>query len=114
VRPFGAGEDATAAVSTEGGVAPRWSPDGRELYYRRGDTFLAASVSRAGGRLQVSDSSKLFDVRAAHGRTTILPGYSVSRDGRFLVHLLDPRAIPNQINLVLDWTSELRAKAEAR
>jgi serine/threonine-protein kinase len=114
VRPFGAGGEATAAVSTEGGVAPRWSPDGRELYYRRGDTFLAASVSRAGGRLQVSDSSKLFEVRAAHGRTTILPGYSVSKDGRFLVHLLDPRAIPNQINLVLGWTSELSAKAPTR
>ena len=114
VRPFGAGDDTVAAISTEGGIAPRWSPDGSEVYYRRGDAFLAARVIRAGGRLQVADSRKLFEVRAAHGRTTILPGYSVSRDGRFLVHLLDPRAVPTQINLVLDWWGELRAKTPAR
>jgi serine/threonine-protein kinase len=113
VRPFGTPGDAVA-VSTEGGIAPRWSPDGSEIVYRRGYAFLAARVSRAGGRLQVFDSSPLFEVRAAPGRTTIVPGYSVSKDGRFLVHLLDPRAVPTQINVVLDWFEELRAKLPAR
>jgi hypothetical protein len=38
----------------------------------------------------------------------------VAADGRFLVQLLDPRAVPTQINVVLDWWGELRAKVPAR
>lgn len=32
----------------------------------------------------------------------------------FLVLILDPRAIPTQINVVLNWFEELRAKAPTR
>ena len=114
VRPFGRGGDA-APVSSDGGIAPHWSPDGREVFYRLGDAFLAASVAWAGGTLAVGDSRKLFEVRAAPGRSTIQAGYSVSPDGkRFLVLLLDPRAVPTQINVVLDWFAELEAKVPAR
>jgi len=114
VRPFGSNGDAIQ-VSADGGTAPRWSPDGQELFYRRGDAFMAAGVTSAGGTLNVADSRKLFDARAAHGRTTFQPAYSVSSDGRrFLVHLLDPRAIPTQINVVLNWFEELRTKVPAR
>jgi eukaryotic-like serine/threonine-protein kinase len=113
VHPFGRAGEAVA-VSTEGGNAPNWSPDGKELYYRRGDAFLAAGVGWAGGALSVSDSRTLFEIRAAAGRSTLQPGYSVSRDGRFLVHRLDPRAIPTQIDVVLDWFDELKAKVPPR
>ena len=114
MRPFGGKGDA-APVSTDGGSAPRWSPDGREIFYRRGDAFLAASVSSAGAALAVGDSKKLFEVRAASGRSTIQAGYSVSPDGgRFLVLLLDPRAVPTQINVVQDWFEELKAKVPVR
>jgi serine/threonine protein kinase/Tol biopolymer transport system component len=114
VRPYGRPGD-SVAVSNEGGNAPKWSPDGREIIYRRGDAFLVASVSSAGGVLSVGDSRKLFEVRAAPGRSTFQAGYSVSPDGRrFLVQLLDPRAIPTQINVVLNWFEELNAKVPVR
>ncbi len=114
MRPFGRKGDA-APVSTDGGNAPRWSPDGREIFYRRGDAFLAANVTSAGGTLTVGDSRKLFEARAAAGRSTFQAGYSVSPDGRrFLVLLLDPRAIPTQINVVLNWFEELTAKVPFR
>jgi eukaryotic-like serine/threonine-protein kinase len=114
VRPFGREGDA-APVSTDGGNSPRWSPDGREVFYRLGDAFLAASITSTGGRLAVGDSRKLFEVRAAPGRSTIQAGYSVAPDGkRFLVLLLDPRAVPTQINVVLNWFTELEAKVPAR
>ena len=111
--PFGGKGD--AARSHRGGNAPRWSPDGREIVYRRGDAFLAASVGSSGVTLTVGDSRRLFDARAAAGRSTLQAGYSVSPDGRrFLVLLLDPRAIPTQINVVQNWFEELKAKVPVR
>jgi hypothetical protein len=102
------------AVSTDGGGAPRWSPDGKQLFYRRGDAFLVASVTSA-GPLSVGDSRKLFEIRAAPGSSTQIPSYDVSPDGRrFLVRILDPRAIPTQINVVLNWFEELEAKVPSR
>jgi hypothetical protein len=39
----------------------------------------------------------------------------VSPDGRrLLVQLLDPRAIPTQINVVQNWFEELKAKVRVR
>ena len=114
VRPYGRAGDAVP-VSADGGNAPRWSPDGKEVFFRRGDAFLAASISASGEGLSVGDARKLFEVRAAVGRSTFHPGYSVSPDGtRFLVHLLDPRAIPTQISVVESWFDELQAKVPAR
>jgi serine/threonine-protein kinase len=111
VRPV-ARPDAVVAVSTDGGYAPKWSPEGKELFFRRGDAFLAASVTLTGSPAAVSmgDARKLFEIRAASGRSTMHAGYSISAEGRLLVQLLDPRAIPTQINVVLDWFEELKAK----
>ena len=72
------------AVSTEGGRSPRWSPDGKEIFYRRGDSFLVAAVSSTGA-LSVGDSKRLFEIRAAYGRSTQQAGYAVSPDGRRLL-----------------------------
>jgi serine/threonine-protein kinase len=114
VRPFGPKAD-VLQVSTDGGTAPRWSPDGKELFYRRGDAFMSASVTTSGDKSSVGDPRKLFEVRAAAGRSTFQPAYSVSPDGRrFLVHLLDPRAVPTQINVVLNWFEELKQKVPPR
>ncbi|MGA7991090.1 MAG: protein kinase [Thermoanaerobaculia bacterium] len=102
------------ALSTEGGKEPRWSPDGKEIFYRRGDSFFAATLAST-GPLAVGDSKKLFEIRAASGRSQLHGGYSVSPDGRrFLVLLLDRRAIPTQINVVLNWFEELKAKVPVR
>ncbi len=106
--------DDTAVVSNDGGIGPRWSPDGKELLFRHGDAFMAVSVSTT-GLLQVGNARKLFEIQAASGRTTNHPGYGVSPDGRsFFVLRLDPRAIPTQINVVLNWFEELNAKVPLR
>jgi len=112
VRSFAKPDD-VAAVSTEGGRDPRWSSDGKELFYRRSNTFMAATVS-SGGPLAVGESRKLFEIPAAVGRTTFHAGYAVGPDGRFLVQRLDPRAIPTQINVVLNWFEELKAKVPTK
>jgi Tol biopolymer transport system component len=76
-------------VSTAGGVEPRWSRDGKELFYYTGGLYpyngpgavvMGVSIAAAGASLNVSAPS----VRAPRG----IPGqlsYSVAPDGRFLL-----------------------------
>lgn len=104
----------TVAVSSDGGTEPLWSPAGGELFYRRGDAFFAATV-KPGKTLAVGGTQKLFEIPAARGRYTNHAGYAVSPDGkRFLILRPAPRAIPTQINIVLNWFDELNAKAPRR
>ena len=35
----------TRQISTSGGSQPRWSRDGKELFYVRGDTLMVVSVT---------------------------------------------------------------------
>jgi len=44
VKPY-PGPGARVPVSVQGGVEPAWSRDGRELFYRAGDTMMVASVT---------------------------------------------------------------------
>ena len=113
VRPYGRPGDAVP-VSTNGGIAPRWAPDGKEIYYKQGDTFMAASVSDSGAAITVGDARKLFDIAAASGRSTFQAGYSVGPDGRFLLLLLDPRAVATRIDVVQNWFDELNAKVPVK
>jgi eukaryotic-like serine/threonine-protein kinase len=111
---FAASPAGAVAVSSEGGTEPKWSPDGKELFYRRGDAFFLASVNST-GTLSVSESRKLFETPALYGRYSNHAGYAVSPDGRRLLILRpDPRAIPRQINVVLNWFEELNAKVPSR
>jgi hypothetical protein len=113
VRPV-AKPDQVIAVSTEGGRGPKWSADGNEIVYRRGDAFVSAGVS-AKGALSVGDSRTLFELRTGAPTNTQYAGYDVSPDGRrFLVALPDPSAIPTRINVVQNWFHELKAKVPTR
>ena len=44
VKPFPNIDDDPRRVSPEIGVRPAWSPDGRELFYRRGADLMVAQV----------------------------------------------------------------------
>ena len=36
------------------------------------------------------------------------PGYSVARDGRFLMVKNPPESLPRQIHVILNWAAELK------
>ena len=44
VRPFPNVDEGQWQISTNGGSEPRWSPDGRELFYRVGSAMMAVPV----------------------------------------------------------------------
>jgi eukaryotic-like serine/threonine-protein kinase len=91
----------TWQISTEGGDSPRWSSDGRELFYLNGNTLMAVQVSTASG-FSAAKPVKLFETDF---RTE---DYDVASDGRFLV--IQPElqeSAPTLINVMLNWTALL-------
>jgi len=80
-------------VSTAGGIEPRWSRDGKELFYYTGaqgypytgasGTLMAVSVQAAGSSLTVG-APTLRAPRGNSGTTS----YSVAADGRFLIQTI--------------------------
>jgi len=96
-------------VSNDGGTEPRWSPDGKELFYRVENRMMAVAVEddnstfRAGAPLELFQGVFTFD---AFGNAN----YDVAADGqRFLMIQGTPTA-DNALMVVLNWTAELTGK----
>ena len=100
--------EARSQVSGNGGRQPRWSPDGREIYFVSGaDEMVAASVDGSGPRFVVKDVRPLFRVNLYTGPRTGLYGYDVSPDGkRLLVNDAGEASVP-RVALVMNWTAAL-------
>jgi Tol biopolymer transport system component len=99
-------------VTTGGGKNPFWSPDGRELLYRRGvgaDGAMMASAVRSGQALTLEPGREIF------GSDFYYPligsrSWDVARDGRFLMmRSVEPDAAARaQLVLIKNWAEELR------
>jgi Tol biopolymer transport system component/aminoglycoside phosphotransferase (APT) family kinase protein len=75
-------------ISSDGGSHPRWSPNGRELYYVSADStmIMAAAITTDGTSISVAKPRVLIKTRV---RGDHYPGgapYDVARDGRILVN----------------------------
>ncbi len=82
-------------VTTAGGTEPRWSHDGRELYFRRGSEMHAAVISGS----EVRSLTRLFDAGAP------IRAYDVSRDGRFVINVPARQEHAATVTLVANWRS---------
>ena len=105
VRPLrGRGE--AIAISTSGGVEPRWARNGSELYYRNGQDIMAVSVRTRPVFSTIGKPQRLFS-----GGYDFLQddNWDVTPDGRFLMVKADPNA-GTQFLVVLNWSAELRAR----
>ncbi|TAK14957.1 MAG: serine/threonine-protein kinase [Acidobacteria bacterium] len=104
LRPF-PGPGARRAVSDIGGDRPRWSRDGRELFFTSIDDKVFSIAVQPGG---FSTPRFLFDARIKPASNTNT-NYDVARDGRFL--FVEPARGQNgvkQLEVVLNWFSQLR------
>jgi serine/threonine-protein kinase len=103
IQPF-PGPGQKVPVSTNGGLQPVWSRNGRELFYREGDSLMAVRVRLDPFRAAAPE--RLFDLpRAIYNFDQYAADYDVAADGRFLAVRQDAR---NEIHVVLNWTEELR------
>jgi Tol biopolymer transport system component len=107
VQPF-PGFDRKWQVSTHGGTEPRWSRDGRELFYRSEDRMMAVQVSIKAD-IPFSQPVQLFEHPYLRSKTR--PIYDVARDGRFLMIRDEPGS--RQLIVVENWIEELKARIAA-
>ncbi len=113
VRPFPNGAGHWQA-SVDGGSQPRWSRDGKELFYVKDLTLLSVSAA-TGDRVTLGQPQELFqsdDLRSG----IPVPQYDVSADGqRFLT--VGPaeqgaEAAPPKIRVVQNWYEEFRNREQ--
>jgi Tol biopolymer transport system component len=112
IRPFvapgavGAAKSAHSGqwqVSTAGGTFPKWSPNGKELYFLNPQgEMMAATITFAGSALTPGTPAKLFESRVVGDAG---PEYDVARDGRFLINAVLDTAPPklSPIILIQNW-----------
>ena len=102
------------AVSVGGGSQPQWRADGQELYYYAPSRkLMAVEVNGDSSTFTVGTARPLFDIRslgAAIDQT--FPGngyYTSARNGkRFLVPSIPQTPERQQINVILNWTADLK------
>jgi class 3 adenylate cyclase len=104
VRPF-PGPGPATQVSTEGGSEPVWSPEGAELYFRRGTSFFAVAFEGDDG-LRPGTPREMFSGRYDRSPTGH-QHYDVSRDHRFSAIALAEAEDPEALHLILDWSQSL-------
>jgi len=113
LRSFPAG-DKEIVVSNNGGVAPLWSPDGRELFYRALEWKKLIKVDI---KTQPEFSMGLPQVLFEHagGGGNPIRAYDITPDGqRFLFYVgsSEYKPVPvTKLTLVQNWFDELRRLA---
>jgi serine/threonine-protein kinase len=118
VRPYPNVEDGRWQVSTDGGVKPLWSRNGRELFYvAPNSAFMTTPVMPSTTTFLAGKPTKLFDASyyyfAAPNRT-----YDVSADGQRFLMIKDAAlgggsgSTPGSLVVVLNWFQDLKEKVK--
>ena len=101
-------------VSTGGGIAPRWRPDGKELFYIAPDsTLMAVPMQSTGEVLKPGVPAALFQTRIALGGTSVRQKhqYAVAPKGRrFLINASTSEPTASPIVVVTNWSRSLKKK----
>jgi eukaryotic-like serine/threonine-protein kinase len=113
IRPIGS-RGGRKQVSSEGGTAPAWSPNGRELFFAKGDQLAAVTLDGQGnpvGRDRVLFSAPRFEDLQVEPEN---PLFDVMPDGEHFVFVLEQSSSPTHYNIVLNWAEELKQRLPTR
>jgi serine/threonine-protein kinase len=113
VRPFpGPGEK--IPISTEGGNEPVWPRNGRQLFYRQGDSMMAVDIELK-PPFSVGKPRKLFE-KPYERSVALWPDFDASPDGQRLLMVRREAQTPpaTHINVVLNWLDDLKQKLPAQ
>ena len=109
VQPFPEGPRRTQ-VSSKGGRQPRWSRDGKEIFYVEGDALMAVPVSTT-PTFSAGRATQLFQGKGAFADRG--HNYDVSADGKKFV-IVEPvlGGKPPTIQVVENWYEEFREREQ--
>ena len=93
-------------ISNGTGQEPHWRADGKEIYYHDFSSLIAVEVNGAGSAFQVGNSGKLFVLSVQY----LGHQYAPSRDGQRFIAIAPSEGSSQTLNLVQNWTAELRKK----
>jgi serine/threonine-protein kinase len=104
------GPGAKWQISTEGGIHPVWSWDGRRLYYRRPGTIYSVAIE-TDSEFSASMPEVIYSGPYLGAVNFGLPYYDVSPDGEdvFLIRAAGQEERQStQVHVVLNWFEELK------
>ena len=97
-------------ISLGGGEEPLWLPSRSQLLYRHGDQVLAVPIE-AGPPLVVGNPEVVLEGPYDSGGGFGAPNYDVTADGsRFLMSAPVEDSLHAQLNVVVHWVEELKAR----
>jgi Tol biopolymer transport system component len=113
VQPFPISSGGKWPVSNGGGSQPRWSHDGKELFYfAPNETLMAVDFTASGGNVQLGIPKALFRAPVLGGNggaPTTAWRWDVSKDGqRFLINTALEEEASSTITVLLNWQSTVR------
>ena len=110
VRPFPEGEKIWR-ISRNGGGAPRWNSNGKELFYVEGATLIAVPVSMSPS-FSPGEATPLFEAAGLAGVPNAA-GYDVSPGGQqFIIAQPVTDALQPAIRVVQNWYEEFRGQED--
>ncbi len=113
VQPFPVSTGGKWPVSNGGGGQPRWSRDGKELFYfARDNALMAVSVTTTGGTFQPGVPKALFRapiLGGTGGGAGVAWRWDISPDGkRFLINTALEEAASSPVTVVLNWQTAMK------
>jgi Tol biopolymer transport system component len=111
VKPM-VGEGAPVQVSADGGGSPRWSPDGKSLYYMVPGAIEAAAVAPGPG-FAVASRRKMVDVGSPDVNNSTV-NWALFPNGREFLYIDTGQLGAPRIVLVKNWLALVRSKAAAK
>jgi Tol biopolymer transport system component len=102
VQPFPDASQGRWMVSSSGGSEPRWSRDGKELFYFSGQSLMAVPVSLT-PTFSSGTAIKLFDAAIQAGYTNDSDRWQVAPDGRFLLLVPAGRQQAPPVDVIVNW-----------
>jgi hypothetical protein len=88
-------------ISPEGGIEPRWSRTGRELFFLSDGMLMSVGIQVEGEALHAGVPIPVFT-------TPKTRWYDVSPDGQHFLIPVNPKAGNEAICVVLNWEEDLR------
>jgi serine/threonine-protein kinase len=113
VRPFPDVSSGKWQVSTNGGIEPKWSQDGKRLFYRSDNSIMGVVVTTQ-PTFSLDTPEVLFrDVRN-YSSMDVLRSWDISADGKRVLTVIEAPGDKSQeasrpeINVVLNWFEDLK------